>query len=68
VHRHPDSDETFGVLEGEMVIEFEAGEVTLKPGQFLTVRRGVLHRTRPKGARSVNITFERVGAATEFVG
>src|SRR3546814_681977 len=67
-HRHPDSDETFAVLEGELVIEFEAGEVILKPGQMLTVPRGVLHRTRPKGARSVNITFERVGAGTEFVG
>src|SRR3546814_19454912 len=37
-HRHPDSDETFAVLEGELVIEFEAGEVILKPGQMLTVR------------------------------
>src|SRR3546814_16896536 len=67
-HRHPDSAETFAVLEGELVIEFEAGEVILKPGQMLTVPRGVLHRTRPKGARSVNITFDRVGAGTEFVG
>src|SRR3546814_17228225 len=67
-HRHPDSDETFAVLEGELVIEFEAGEVILKPGQMLTVPRGVLHRTRPKGARSVTIPFERVGAGTGFVG
>lgn len=66
-HRHPDSDESFAVLEGELVIEFEDGEVTLRPGQFLTVNRGVLHRTRPKGDRSVNLTFERVGAATEFL-
>lgn len=66
-HRHPDSDETFMVLEGELVIEFEADQVTLKPGELLTVRRGVLHRTRPGKARSVNLTFERVGATTEFV-
>ncbi len=66
-HRHPDSDETFAVLEGALVIEFEAGEVVLRPGQLLTVPRGVLHRTRPEGARSVNLTFERAGAATEFV-
>jgi len=66
-HSHPDSDETFAVLEGELVIEFEDGEVRLKPGEFLTVSRGVVHRTRPGGDRSVNLTFERVGAITEFV-
>ncbi len=65
-HRHPDSDETFAVLEGTLVIEFEAGEVVLKPGQLLTVPRGMLHRTRPGGGRSVNLTFERAGAAPEF--
>src|SRR3546814_17699773 len=67
-HRHPDSDETFAVLEGELVIEFEAGEVILKRGQMLTVPRGVLHRTRPKGSGSVNITFDRVGAGKEVGG
>jgi len=66
-HRHPDSDESFAVIEGELVIEFEAEEVVLKPGQFLTVPAGTLHRTRPGGARSVNLTFERAGAAMEFV-
>lgn len=66
-HRHPDSDEMFMALEGALVIEFEGYELTLKPGELLTVKRGVLHRTRPGKARSVNLTFERVGAATEFV-
>lgn len=65
-HRHPDSDETFVAIEGGLVIEFETGEVVLNPGQFLTVPRGVLHRTRPLGDRSVNLTFEKVGADTVF--
>lgn len=65
-HRHPDSDEIFLAVDGDLVIEFEAGEVVLKPGQFLKVERGTLHRTRPAGARSVNLTFERTGAATVF--
>lgn len=66
-HSHPDSDETFMALEGELVVEFEGEVVTLKPGQLLTVSRGVLHRTRPGTTRSVNLTFERVGATTAFV-
>jgi mannose-6-phosphate isomerase-like protein (cupin superfamily) len=36
------------------------------PGQLVTVPAGTLHRTRPAGARSVNLTFERVGATTVF--
>ena len=65
-HRHPDSDETFYGIDGELVIEFEDREVMLQPGQFMTVPAGTLHRTRPAGARSVNLTFERLGAETIF--
>lgn len=65
-HCHPDSDETFLMLEGGLVVEFETGEVLLRPGQLLTVPRAVRHRTRPEGARSVNLTVERAGAATIF--
>jgi mannose-6-phosphate isomerase-like protein (cupin superfamily) len=65
-HRHPDSDETFLCVDGELVIEFENGEVAVAPGQLVTVPAGTLHRTRPGGARSVNLTFERKDAATLF--
>ena len=65
-HRHPDSDETFLCVDGELVIEFEDGEVAVAPGQLVTVLAGTLHRTRPGGARSVNLTFERKDAATLF--
>ena len=67
-HRHPDSDESFLGVDGELVIEFEDREVRLKPGQLVTVPAGTLHRTRPAGARSVNLTFERSNAGTIFEG
>ena len=63
-HQHPDSDETFFGVDGELVIEFRDREVVVKVGQFVTVPAGTLHRTRPAGARSVNLTFERRGADT----
>ena len=31
-HRHPDSDETFYGVEGELVIEFEDREVVVRSG------------------------------------
>jgi mannose-6-phosphate isomerase-like protein (cupin superfamily) len=65
-HHHPDSDETFYAVEGELIIEFADREVTLQPGQFLTVPQGVRHRTRPGGKRSVNLTFEKRDAETIF--
>lgn len=61
---HPDSDETFLAVDGTLIVEFDDGEVALSPGQMVTVPRGMRHRTRPGGARSVNLTFERKGAAT----
>ena len=65
-HRHPDSDETFYGVDGELIIEFPDREVVVNPGQFVTVPAGTLHRTRPAGERSVNLTFERTGAQTIF--
>ena len=65
-HRHPDSDETFLCVDGELVIEFEDGEVAVAPGQLVTVPADTLHRTRPGAARSVNLTFERKDATTLF--
>ncbi|AXC14375.1 Mannose-6-phosphate isomerase [Acidisarcina polymorpha] len=63
-HFHPNSDETFLVIEGRLTIEFEGGSLELDPGQVLTIPRGVRHRTRPGGARSVNLTFELAGTET----
>ncbi len=65
-HRHPTSDETFFCVDGELVIELADSEVTLKAGEFLTVPKGVRHRTRPAGDRSVNLTFERLESDTVF--
>jgi mannose-6-phosphate isomerase-like protein (cupin superfamily) len=63
-HLHPNSDETFLVVEGRLLIEFENGFSELVPGQLLTVPSGVRHRTRPVGERSVNLTFELAQAET----
>ncbi|WP_250455260.1 cupin domain-containing protein [Caballeronia sp. ATUFL_M2_KS44] len=63
-HFHPDSDETFIVVEGTLVIDLDDRAVQLHAGQMLTVPAGTRHRTRPLGARSVNLTVERKDAAT----
>lgn len=66
-HLHPDSDECFCGVDGQLLIEFEDHQAVIGPGEMVTVPAGVRHRTRPVGERSVNLTFERTGAATVFL-
>jgi mannose-6-phosphate isomerase-like protein (cupin superfamily) len=67
-HHHPDSDELFLVVAGELQIEFESSpQVTLTEWQSIVVPAGTVHRTRAIG-RTVNVTFEEQGAQTVFVG
>lgn len=66
-HFHPDSDELFLVVSGELQIEFETGDpVTLSEWQCLVVPAGTAHRTRAIG-RTANITYEKQGTKTVFV-
>jgi mannose-6-phosphate isomerase-like protein (cupin superfamily) len=43
-HSHPDTDEFFMVLGGELTIEMEEGDVTLTSGDTYVVPRGRRHR------------------------
>lgn len=65
-HSHPDSDELFLVVAGELEIDFETGaQARLAPWQCLVVPAGTVHRTRAIG-RTVNVTFEKQAAKTLF--
>jgi mannose-6-phosphate isomerase-like protein (cupin superfamily) len=43
-HSHPDTDEMFLVLRGQLRIDLPDGAVELGPGQLFVVPRGVEHR------------------------
>ncbi len=45
-HHHPDTDEMFLVIEGELQIDFEDRTETLGPGEMIVVPRGTEHRPR----------------------
>jgi mannose-6-phosphate isomerase-like protein (cupin superfamily) len=44
-HSHPETDEAFLVLEGELRIDLPHGSVLVGPGELYVVPRGVEHRT-----------------------
>ena len=49
-HVHPESDDFFLVLDGQLEIDLEDGSmVSLSPGQLYIVPRGVQHRPRAPG-------------------
>lgn len=43
-HDHPDTDETFLVLDGTLRIDFDDGHVELSAGEMFVVPRGVRHK------------------------
>ncbi|RYV01459.1 cupin [Shewanella sp. OPT22] len=43
-HVHDDTDETFVVISGTLVIEFRDGGVTLNEGEMFVIPKGVEHR------------------------
>lgn len=63
-HFHPNSDESFLVIEGSLFIDLEDSTVELLPNQLFTIPANVLHRTRPGSHRSVNLTFESAAIDT----
>jgi mannose-6-phosphate isomerase-like protein (cupin superfamily) len=51
-HSHPETDELFLVVSGELTIRMDAGDVTLGPGQLYVVPRGTPHQpVSPEGAK-----------------
>ncbi|CAM3634637.1 cupin domain-containing protein [Deinococcus frigens] len=57
-HHHPNTTETFVVLEGALTLDFRSGDsVTLRAGHSLTVPTGLSHRSRASG-RAVSLSLE----------
>ncbi|HEX8344574.1 MAG TPA: cupin domain-containing protein [Actinoplanes sp.] len=54
-HQHADSDEFFLVVDGELTIRMDEGDVTLKPGEVYVVPRGVYHQ--PVAATETSIVL-----------
>jgi mannose-6-phosphate isomerase-like protein (cupin superfamily) len=52
-HDHPETDEAFLVVEGELRIDFRDGAVLLRPGELFVVPKGVEHK--PFAAKEVKL-------------
>ncbi len=52
-HQHETEDELFLVIQGTLVIKLRDGDVTLHPGQFVIIPKGVEHM--PVAAEEVHV-------------
>jgi mannose-6-phosphate isomerase-like protein (cupin superfamily) len=60
-HKHDKEDEFFFTLDGQLLIDLEAGEtVALNPHQGYVVPRGVVHKTRAP-EKTVVLMIETAG-------
>lgn len=44
-HKHPETDEVFIVIEGEMTIHFREQDINLKTGEMFVIPKGIEHKT-----------------------
>ncbi len=52
-HDHPDTDDFFLVIEGEVMLDVEDGTHILGPGELFVVPKGVRHRPRAESEAKV---------------
>ena len=65
-HVHPNEDEFFLVIDGEITIESKEGSITLKEGEGALVPRGIPHRSKSERP-SVVLLIEPVWTNTRGV-
>jgi mannose-6-phosphate isomerase-like protein (cupin superfamily) len=52
-HHHPDTDDFFLVIEGEVILDVEDTSHILGPGELFVVPKGVTHRPRAEAEAKV---------------
>jgi len=60
-HSHPETDETFIVMEGTLVMNFRDGKVEVHAGEMIVIPKGVEHKPSSKdGYKAILIEPEGV--------
>ena len=58
-HNHPDTDEVFVVLSGQMKIELEDKTIELSEGEMYVVAKGVMHKPSAENEYQVMLVEPR---------
>ena len=66
LHLHPDADETFYMLEGEILLHIDGKESRLGAGGLVVFPRGVPHAFMVTSSRARMLCFQNPGAGEAF--
>lgn len=66
LHTHPDSDETFYVLEGEILVHLDGTEHTVGSGGVMFAARGVPHAFKVLSPTSRMLSLATPGCCEQF--
>jgi quercetin dioxygenase-like cupin family protein len=66
LHRHPEADETFYMLEGEVLLHIDDDEQTLAAGGIAIIPRGVPHAFRVMTATARMLCLQTPGGGEGF--
>ena len=58
-HSHPETDEVFIIVDGQMTLEFRDSKVDLKAGEMYVVLRGVEHKPVAESECSIMLVEPR---------
>lgn len=66
LHSHPEADETFYVLEGEVVIHIDGASHTVATGGIAVVPRGIPHAFMVTSAEARMLCLQTPGSGEDF--
>jgi len=66
LHRHPDADETFYMLEGEIVLHVDGQQRQLRAGGIAVIPRGIPHAFKVASAHARMLCLQTPGGGGVF--
>jgi quercetin dioxygenase-like cupin family protein len=66
LHRHPDADETFYMLEGEVLLHIDGEQRPLQTGGIAIIPRGIPHAFMVTSAHARMLCLQTPGSGEEF--
>lgn len=66
LHQHPDADETFYMLDGEILLHIDGQERRIGAGGIAVLPRGVPHAFVVTSPQATMLTFQNPGAGEAF--
>jgi quercetin dioxygenase-like cupin family protein len=66
-HRYPNADEVICLFQGKICVHTPTGEITLQPGDGLTVLAGLVHQIENVGSEDAEMSLSYSSGDRKYV-